>query len=116
MPYYACMDRKVVIYITSVHDNDIAKDDGTEDWEKGRALLEAVTGWHDWERCSWRGLFRGDYPAIGDIYDVDNDEFVSREIAQERGVSFGSMLGDPDARLPEHLRADIQRRGSLSEY
>jgi len=110
------MDRKVVIYITSVHDNDIAKDDGSEDWEKGRALLEAITGWHDWLRCSWRGLFRGEYPAIGDVYDQNADEFVNREVAEARGISFGSMIGDPDDRLPEHLRTDIKRIGALSQY
>ena len=69
-------------------DDDRCKDsNGNEDEEIGRQALEAETGWPLWKQCSYnthkgthategKTPLRANYPAIGDIYDEENNIFV----------------------------------------
>ena len=69
-------------------DDDRCKDsNGNEDEEIGRQALEAETGWPLWKQCSYnthkgshategKTPLRANYPAIGDIWDEDNQIFV----------------------------------------
>ena len=76
-----------VIQVVPFDDDRCLNADGIEDEEIGRQALEAETGWPLWKQCSYnthkgehategKTPLRANYPAIGDIYDEENNIFV----------------------------------------
>ena len=76
-----------VINVVTFDDDRMLNADSVEDEEVGRQELENETGWPLWKQCSYnthRGVhategktpLRANYPAIGDIWDEENQIFV----------------------------------------
>ena len=78
-----------VIQIVPFKDSRMLNADNIEDEEVGRQALENETGWPLWKQCSFnthRGVhdnagdgktpLRANFPAIGDIWDEDNQIFA----------------------------------------
>lgn len=85
MAHYAIIDeRNIVIQVNTGVDETITQTDldgtevggSTEAWEAFYTAQLANPNLYVL-RCSYHGNIRGKYPAIGDTYDKDSDEFVT---------------------------------------
>lgn len=76
-----------VIQVIPFDNNRMLNADNIEDEEVGRQSLEQETGWPLWKQCSYnthrgsheiegKSPLRANFPAIGDVYDEENDIFV----------------------------------------
>lgn len=97
-------------------DDDRCKDSNDiEDEEIGRQALEAETGWPLWKQCSYnthRGVhttegktpLRANYPAIGDIYDEENDIFVIPKDSDTGSWTLNTTTGryEPPVEMPDY--------------
>lgn len=79
MAHYAFIDSDniVVEVITGRNEDEVV--DGISNWEEHyeqyRSGLKCI-------RTSYNGNIRGKYAAIGDLYDVANDVFVTPEVIE----------------------------------
>tara|TARA_R110000822_G_scaffold272417_2_gene394985 strand:- start:2117 stop:2626 length:510 start_codon:yes stop_codon:yes gene_type:complete len=84
-------DDNIVIDIQVINNNDILVD-GVESEDRGIYLLEQLTGWSNWKKCSYNTFeskrmdpstwtkteedgYRGNYPGVGSIWDETNQIF-----------------------------------------
>ena len=85
MAHYAIIDqRNVVIQVITGVDETITQTDidgttvggSSEAWEQFYTTQLSNPTLYV-KRCSYHGTIRAKYPALGDVYDADNDEFVT---------------------------------------
>ena len=76
MAHFAQLDERGYVTWVVVIANEDIMEDGEESEAKGQALCEALFDGGRWVQASYSGSFRGKYPALGDYYDEELDEFV----------------------------------------
>lgn len=76
MAHYAQLDENNEVISVAVVANADMLVNGVESEERGRALLESVTGHARWLQCSYSGSFRKNYAGIGHVYDTIRDAFI----------------------------------------
>ena len=112
-----------VIAVHVVNNSDCLNGDGVEDENVGQQSLERIHGWSSsmWIQTSYntqRGIhklggtpLRGNYAAIGMIYDEDNNIFRSKSpypswVLNTTTASWHSPIGDtPDDLTDEEIEA-----------
>jgi hypothetical protein len=77
MAHFAEMQNGSVARIIVVDNKDCGGGDYPESEPVGQAFIASIGLPGTWLQCSYNATFRGRYPAIGDTYDADEDEFVS---------------------------------------
>ena len=83
MSHYAELDaNNVVQRVIVVANKDTADANGVEKESIGKAFCERLFG-GNWVQTSYNGNIRGRYAGIGYRYDVELDEFVAPEPAEE---------------------------------
>ena len=104
-----------VILVVPFDDDRMLNADGEEDEEVGRQALEQETGWPLWKQCSYNShggdhsiegktAFRANFPAIGHIYDEENDIFVVPRDAQNASWTLNTTTGfyEPPTPMPAY--------------
>ena len=77
MAHFAELDTsKVVLRVIVVDNKDTSDANGVEKEYIGAAFCERVLG-GTWKQTSYNGKFRGKFAGIGDIFDEENNVFVS---------------------------------------
>ena len=108
-----------VIQIVPFDDNKMLNADNIEDEEVGRQELENETGWPLWKQCSYnthRGEhttegktpLRANFPAIGDIWDEENNIFVVPKNSEYGSWTLNTTTGVYEAPTPMPDYADSQ--------
>tara|TARA_R100001244_G_scaffold57507_1_gene48730 strand:- start:807 stop:1235 length:429 start_codon:yes stop_codon:yes gene_type:complete len=112
-----------VIGVHVVNNSDILNGSGVEDETVGQQFLERIHGWPGsmWIKTSYNTVggvhksggtaLRGNYAAIGQLYDEDNDIFRSKSpyaswVLNTTTASWHSPIGDaPDDLTDEEIAA-----------
>ena len=100
-----------VIQVVPFDDNRMLNADNIEDEEVGRQELENETGWPLWKQCSFnthRGShetegktpLRANFPAIGDIWDEENNIFVVPKNSEYGSWTLNTSTGVYEAPTP----------------
>lgn len=76
MAHFAELNEKNEVLQIVVVSNEVTIINGIEDEQRGIDLLTSLMGGR-WKQCSINANFRGVYPAIGAIYDEENDQFLN---------------------------------------
>lgn len=103
-----------VIQVVPFDDNKCKDADGVENEEIGRQVLEFETGWPLWKQCSYNTHLgthadggtplRANYPAIGDIWDDENEIFVIPKDSDNASWTLNTTTGryDPPTEMPSY--------------
>jgi len=118
-----------VIQIVPFDDNKMLNADGIEDEEVGRQALEQETGWPLWKQCSFnthRGShetegktpLRANFPAIGDIWDEENNIFVVPKNSEYGSWTLNTTTGIYEAPtpMPDYANSTYELDGTLYKY
>lgn len=118
-----------VINVVPFDDNRMLNADNVEDEEVGRQALELETGWPLWKQCSYnthRGAhategktpLRANYPAIGDIYDEENDIFVIPKNSDTGSWTLNTTTGryEPPTEMPSYEDSKYEADGEQRKY
>jgi len=118
-----------VIQIVPFDDNKMLNADNIEDEEVGRQELENETGWPLWKQCSYnthRGEhttegktpLRANFPAIGDIWDEENNIFVVPKNSEYGSWTLNTTTGIYEAPtpMPDYANSTYELDGTLYKY
>lgn len=75
--HFAKIDNGVVTQVIVVGNDDCGGGDYPDSNPLGQAFIASIGLDGHWEQTSYNGNFRGKYAGIGDMFDVEADEFVS---------------------------------------
>lgn len=70
-------DNGIVQEVNAINNSDIDGGHFPDSEPLGQALQAELGLAGKWLQCSISGAFRGDYPAIGAIYDEISDQFIN---------------------------------------
>ena len=118
-----------VINVVPFDDDRMLNSDGIEDEEVGRQELENETGWPLWKQCSYnthmgthategKTPLRANYPAIGDIYDEENNIFVIPKDSNNGSWILNTTTGryDPPTEMPSYEDSTYEVDGTMQKY
>jgi hypothetical protein len=91
-------DNNVVMQVVVVANQNITDATGQEQEQLGIAFMQDLLGPDTrWVQTSYNANFRGKYAGIGDLYDVELDEFVTPapEPVRARNADGTFMADDP---------------------
>ena len=77
MAHFARIEFGIVRDVNVINNSDCGGGDYPESEPIGQAFIASLGIAGEWKQTSYNGNFRGKYAGIGDIYDVENDVFVS---------------------------------------
>ena len=77
MAHFAKVENGIVQQVNVINNAVLGDTDFPESEPIGQAFIASLGIAGEWKQTSYNGNFRGKYASIGDIYDVENDVFVS---------------------------------------
>jgi len=77
MAHFAKVENGIVQQVNVINNAVLGDTDFPESEPIGQAFIASLGIAGEWKQTSYNGNFRGKYAGIGDIYDVENDVFVS---------------------------------------
>lgn len=83
MAHFAEVENGVVRQVIVVSNDSCAGGEFPNSEPAGQAFIASVGLGGEWKQTSYNGNFRGKYAGIGDLYDAENDVFVSPVIEEQ---------------------------------
>ena len=77
MAHFAKVENGIVQQVNVINNAVLGDTDFPESEPIGQAFIASLGIAGEWKQTSYNGNFRGKYAGIGDIYNVENDVFVS---------------------------------------
>ena len=77
MAHFAKVENGIVQQVNVINNAVLGDTDFPESEPIGQAFIASLGITGEWKQTSYNANFRGKYAGIGDIYDVENDVFVS---------------------------------------
>lgn len=79
MAHFTYIENNIVQRVHVLNNNVIFDENGIEKESLGQDFLSNLYGGNkeNYIQCSFNANFRGKYPAIGDIYDSNLNEFIT---------------------------------------
>jgi hypothetical protein len=78
MAHFAKIENNIVSQVIVINNEVITDENGVEQEQLGIDFCKSLFGKDtNWIQTSYNGSFRGKFAGIGDIYDSDNDEFIT---------------------------------------
>ncbi len=115
-----------VVSVHCVADNDTSQD-GVENESVGQAFLEKIHKWpaHLWKKCSYNTVkgnhllggtpYRGNYPAIGDVWDETNNIFTKPKPYASWTLDTTTGVWNPPVAKPA-AQEDVANKSNFRHY